>query len=51
MTCLLIPAVIAPIFNAFAEFVIFIGIPLKGAKAEIETHPIIVGTETSKCST
>ena len=38
----LIPAVIAQIFNAVAELVIPIGIPTKEAKAEMETHPVIV---------
>ena len=38
----LIPAVITQIFNPVAELVIPIGIPTKEAKAEIETHPVIV---------
>ena len=38
----LIPAIIAQIFNPIADFVIPIGIPTKEAKAEMETHPVIV---------
>ena len=37
----LIPAVITQIFNPTAEFVIPIGIPIKEAKAEMKTHPLI----------
>ena len=36
-----IPAVLAQIFNPIAELVIPIEIPAKGAKAEMETHPVI----------
>ena len=36
----LIPAVIAQIFNPIAEQVIPIGIPSKEAKAEIEIQPV-----------
>ena len=38
----LIPAVITQIFNPIAELVTPIGIPTKEAKAEIETHSVIV---------
>ena len=38
----LIPVVIPHIFNLIAELLIPIGIPTKEAKAEIETHPVIV---------
>ena len=38
----LIPAVIAQMLNPVAESVIFIGIPTKEAKAEMETYPVIV---------
>ena len=38
----LIPEVIAQMFNTVAESVIFIGIPTKEAKAEMETYPVIV---------
>ena len=38
----LIATVIAAIFNPIAELAIFIGIPTKEAKAEMETHPVIV---------
>ena len=38
----LIPAVITQIFNRIAELVIPIGIPNKEAKAEMETHPVII---------
>ena len=37
-----IPAVVTQIFNPIAELVIPIGIPTKEAKAEMETHPVIV---------
>ena len=39
---LLIPAVIAQIFNPIVELVIPIGIPTKEEKAEMETHPVIL---------
>ena len=45
----LIPAAIALIFNSIAELVIPIGISSKEAKAEIETHPVIVEAKISKC--
>ena len=38
----LIPAVIAQMFNPIAKVVIPIEIPTKEAKAEMETHPVIV---------
>ena len=39
----LIPAVITQIFNPISELsVIAIGAPTKEAKAEMETHPVIV---------
>ena len=38
---LLIAAIIARIFNPYAELVIPIGIPTKEAKTEMETHPKI----------
>ena len=38
---LLIPAVVTQIFNPVAEFVVLTGIPLKEAKAEMETDPVI----------
>ena len=46
----LIPAVITQIFNPIAELVIPIGISSKEAKAELETHPVIVGIPISKWS-
>ena len=46
----LIPAVIAQIFNPIAELIIPIGIPTKKARAEMETHPVIVEIKVSKCS-
>ena len=39
---LLIPAVITQIFNPIAKLVISIGIPTQEAKAEMETHWVIV---------
>ena len=47
---LLIVAVIAQIFNPIAQLVIPIGISTKKAKAEIETHPVIVEPKIRKCS-
>ena len=38
----LILAIITQIFHAVAELIIPIGIPTKEAKAEMETHPVIV---------
>ena len=46
----LIPTVIVHIFKSTIELLILIGIPIKEAKAEMETHPVIVETKTRKCS-
>ena len=46
----LIPAVITQIFNPIAELVIPTGIPTKEAKAEMETHPVIVKITISESS-
>ena len=46
----LIPAITVQIFNHVAGLVNPIGIPSKEAKAEIETHPIIVEAKIRKCS-
>ena len=46
----MIPAVIAQFFNTIEELVIPIGIPAKKAKTEMETHPITVDINISKCS-
>ena len=46
----LIPAVITQIFNLNVELVISIGIPTKEAKAEMETHPVVVEITISKWS-
>ena len=46
----LIPAVNTQIFNPVAELVTLIGIPTKEAKAEMETHPVIVQITTGKRS-
>ena len=46
----LIPAVIAQIYNPFAKLIIPIGIPIKEAKAGMETHPVIVEITISKWS-
>ena len=46
---LLIPAVIAQIFDSIAELVIPKEIWTKETKAEIETHPVIAGTNIRKC--
>ena len=46
----LIPAVIAQIFNFIADLVTPIGTPIKEAKAEIDTHPVIVKAKIRKCS-
>ena len=47
---LLIPAVIAQIFNPIAERAIYIRMSTKEARAEIETQPIIVEVKINKCS-
>ena len=47
---LLIPAVITQIFYQFPELVIRIGIPTKKAKAEMDTHPVIVDITISEWS-
>ena len=46
----LIPAITAQIFNPIAELIIPVGIPTKEAKAEMETHPVIVDITVSKWS-
>ena len=46
---ILIPAVIAKIFNPVAELVIRIGIPSQEAKVELEIHPVIVEAKIRKC--
>ena len=46
----LIPAVIAQTFHPIAELITPIGIPTKEAKAEMETHPVIVEPKIRKCS-
>ena len=46
----LIPAVITQISTSIAEIVIPIEIPTKEAKAEIETHPVIIENIISECS-
>ena len=45
----LIPAAIAQIYDPIAELVISVGIPNNKAKAEIETHPVIVEAKIRKC--
>ena len=45
----LIAAVTAQIFNSIEELVIPVWIPNKEAKAEMETHPVIVKSEIKKC--
>ena len=47
---LLIPAVIAQIFNLIAELVFPIGIPIKEGKVEIEIHTVIAEARIRKCS-
>ena len=46
----LIPAVMKQIINPIVELAISIGIPTKEAKAEMETHPVIVEIAISECS-
>ena len=46
----LFAAVITDIFIVVAELTIPTGILTKEAKAEIETHPVIVEAKISKCS-
>ena len=45
---ILIPAVIAQIFNPVAGLVISKGVPTKEAKAEMETHPVILKAKIRK---
>ena len=45
---LLIPAVIAQIFNPTAELTMTIRITTKEAKAEMETHPLTAEAKISK---
>ena len=47
-SCILIPSVIAQIFNPIAKLLIPIGIPGKEAKAEIEIHFVIVEAKNKK---
>ena len=46
--CFLIPAVITQIFDPVAKLLILIEIPTKKAKAEMETHLVIVEITISK---
>ena len=46
----LIPVVITQISSPTTELVIPIGIPTKGAKVEMEVHPVTLETQISKCS-
>ena len=46
----LIPAAIAQIFNPVAELVMSIGIPIKEAKAEMDTHTVNVEAKIRKSS-
>ena len=45
----LIAAVVTQIFNPIVELKTSIGIPAKEAKAEMETHPVIVEITINKC--
>ena len=45
-----IPAVIEQIFNPIADVVIPTGMPNKGAKTELEIHPLTGETKIRKCS-
>ena len=47
---LLIPAVIAQVFNPLRELVIPIRIKSKEVKAKIEIYPVIVEAKIRKCS-
>ena len=44
----LTPAAMAEIFNPIAGLIIPIGIPIKEAKVEMKTHPVIVEVKISK---
>ena len=46
----LIPAVIAHIFNSITELVIPIGISCKEVKEEIKIHAVVVKAKIRKCS-
>ena len=47
---LLIPTVIAQIFNPIEELVIYIRMWIKEGKAEVEIHPVIVEVKSRSCS-
>ena len=47
---LLIPEFIAQTFDPIVEIVIPIGITIKEAKAEMETHPVSVGAKIKRWS-
>ena len=46
----LIPAVITQNFNPIVELAIPIGLPFKGAKVQMEIHPVIVEITISEWS-
>ena len=48
--CFLIPAVIAQTLNPSPELVVPIRITIKEAKAEMETHQVIVESKIRNCS-
>ena len=50
LSCFLIPAAIAQIFNPIVELVIPIGISSKEAKTGIQIHRVIVEAKIRKCS-
>ena len=45
-----IPAVITKNFNPIGELIILKGIPIKEAKAQMDTHLVIVEAKIRKCS-
>ena len=47
---LLIPAVVAKVFNPTAALAMPLGIPTKEPEAEMETHPVTGEAKISKCS-
>ena len=46
----LIPPVIGQVFIFTADLVIFIGMPTKEAKEDIEAHPLTAKSKITKCS-
>ena len=48
--CFAIPTGVEQVFKSILGLVISIGIPIKEAKAKIETHPVIAEANRRNCS-